>query len=193
MWNFLHYNHINHITLFNIVYCSDLNLLNKSHERIKKRGHRKILNQILLYAIQKKDELLGIMIRCYEKTARVLRIKLRNKFSNTSARNYNKRLLSLLLLYLYTSIYISNNNILSSSYSKRLRMDIVKGWITIDFQYISLLCQKSIRLLFLQNTGGFQWSMFERGYLEPLYAYVNFFPPVNSVSWWKAAFEWGGV
>ena len=38
---------------------------------------------------------------------------------------------------------------------------------------------------------GFHWSA--RGDLEPSYACMNFFPPVNSVNWWQTAFEWRRV
>ena len=49
----------------------------------------------------------------------------------------------------------------------------------------------SIRHFLLQNPGGFQWSELAWGNLEPSYACMNFFPPINSISWWQAAFEWG--
>ena len=47
--------------------------------------------------------------------------------------------------------------------------------------------------LFFLKPGGFQLSALARGDREPSYAYVSFYPPDNSVSWWQAAFEWGSV
>ena len=41
-------------------------------------------------------------------------------------------------------------------------------------------------LFFLREPGGFQWSALAWDDLAPSYPYVNFFPPVNSVSWWQA-------
>ena len=38
-----------------------------------------------------------------------------------------------------------------------------------------------------------QWSALAWGDLELSYAYVNVFPPVNSVSWWQEAFDWDSV
>ena len=46
---------------------------------------------------------------------------------------------------------------------------------------------------FLRKSGVFQWGTLAWGNLELSYACVNFFLPVNSISWWQAAFEWGGV
>ena len=52
---------------------------------------------------------------------------------------------------------------------------------------------RKVSELFLQKPGGFQWGARPWGDLEPLYACLNFSPPVNSISWWQAAFEWGSV
>ena len=55
--------------------------------------------------------------------------------------------------------------------------------------FTTLLEKYPTFLSFLQKPGGFKWSGLAWGDLQPTYAYMNFFPPVNSVSWWQTAFE----
>ena len=47
--------------------------------------------------------------------------------------------------------------------------------------------------LFFRKPGGFQWNVLPWGDHEPSYAFMIFFPPANSVSWWQTEFEWGSV
>ena len=58
-----------------------------------------------------------------------------------------------------------------------------------DIMYIL----ESYPTFFLWKPGGFQWRTLTWGDFRPSYASVNFFPLVNGVSWWQAAFEWGSV
>ena len=51
----------------------------------------------------------------------------------------------------------------------------------------------SDRIFFKLKYGGFQWSTLTWSDLEPSYPCMNFFPPINTVSWWQAVFEWGSV
>ena len=48
-------------------------------------------------------------------------------------------------------------------------------------------------IFFCENLMDFNKAHLHEATLEPSYAFVNFAPPDNSISWLQAAFEWGSV
>jgi hypothetical protein len=65
----------------------------------------------------------------------------------------------------------------------------VSSFSLCSFMYYS--DRRVSELIFLLwKPGGLQWSTLTWDNLESSYAYINFFPPFNSVSWLKASFEW---
>ena len=76
-----------------------------------------------------------------------------------------------------------------------MKLLIVKPYpLLILIHFVVLYCSLiQVSDLILKKSGGLQLSALAWGDLEPSYAYVNFSPPLNSVSWRQAAFEWRSV
>ena len=83
--------------------------------------------------------------------------------------------------------YFSSSLLLKNPLLSYLWKTVIQNYQLLQIKYYYII--KVSDLIFFAKTWWISVKSACMRWLEPSYAYVNFFPPVNSVSWWQAAFK----